>query len=67
MLGTYRTLKKKRTVTKELYLIFFDKIFEILEKKFEKNSKFSGYDENPQDRDVFTNIYRENNRWSLSP
>ena len=65
--GNVPYFEKKRTDTKELYLIFFDKIFEILEKNSKKNRKFSGYDENPQDRDVFTNIYRENNRWSLSP
>ena len=34
-------LWKKRTDTKELYLIFFDKIFEILEKKIRK--KFENF------------------------
>ena len=75
-------LTQKRTDTKGvLKRIFFDKAnpqksFEILEnfeKFFRKNKNFRKFrdlvenDENPQDRDVFTNIYRENNRRPLSP
>ena len=74
--GNVPYLQNVRTDTKEvLKRIFFDKAnpqksFEILE-NFEKNfRKFRDLvenDENPQDRDVFTNIYRENNRRPLSP
>ena len=58
--GNVPYLVKNVLIQKE-YLIFLDKIF----KKIRNFRKF--HDENPQDRDVFTNIYRENNRWSLSP
>ena len=80
--GNVPYLQNVRTDTKEvLKRIFFDKAnpqksFEILEnfeKFFRKNKNFRKFrdlvenDENPQDRDVFTNIYRENNRRPLSP
>ena len=54
----------KNVLIQNEYLIFLDKIFK---KKIEIFENFISNDENPQDRDVFTNIYRENNRWSLSP
>ena len=64
MYRTSKTYRYKRTT-------FFDNVnpqFEILEKnsKISEKMKFRD-DENPQDRDVFTNIYRENNRRPLSP